>query len=146
MLILVRAIKQAYKNFRKDIIMDKATVTTLSNGIKIANFSSAHEFKFVDGSKLSACSDERCRNLMLKAVETEFKGGDWTDIKIRFDMTSQVLGALKDLDRDDSIDIILCPLPVMTALKDMHCVITKARGLRMADRVTKEIHIDRFCI
>ena len=36
----------------------KRHITTLTNGKKVANFSSPHEFKFTDGSILPAVSDE----------------------------------------------------------------------------------------
>ncbi len=45
----------------------------------------------------------------------------------------------------EDIDVVLVPFPVMTALKDAGISIGKARVIRVADRVTKMIHIDRFC-
>jgi len=131
--------------------MDQYTTATLSNGLRVANFSSNHPFKFVDGTELKPCSVDRCKALMLEVEEKEFKRSTtaWTDIRIQFNMNEAVLDALSVAQKDNDIDIVLCPLPVLTALKesDMYTGhIKKARGLRMADRITKEIHIDRFCI
>ncbi len=128
--------------------MDKYTTATLSNGIRIANFSSNHPFKFVDGTELKPCADNRCKALMLEVEETEFKCSHsaWTDIRIRFNMNKAVLKALMVAELDNDIDIVLCPLPVITALKESYIDLSKVRGLRMANRITKEIHIDRFCI
>lgn len=135
-------------------------VVELKSGLRVANFSSAHPFKFDTGEVLPACSEEVCRYLSLEAVEIELpnpKG--FTDIRLSFAMSVPVYDALQDLAEDEGVDIILVPLPVMTALKEeqsiwidegvpesLERILKKARVQRAADRVAKTIRSDRFCI
>jgi hypothetical protein len=128
--------------------MDKYTTVTLSNGIRVANFSSAHSFLFTDGTVLPACSEERCRALVLEATEVEFKNDKWTDIKLSFNLTMEVTQALCEIDKDEEVDICIVPLPVLKAVR-RHTIfrgLKKVRGIRVNDRVLKDVHIDKFCI
>jgi hypothetical protein len=123
-------------------------VVTLTNGVKVANFSSPHPFTFTDGTVLPACSAERAQATKLEAVEQESphptcKGV--VDIQLDWKITSYIFKELGKLDLREDVDVILVPFPVMTALKNAGIPIGKARVIRVADRVTKEIHIDRFC-
>jgi hypothetical protein len=75
-----------------------------------------------------------------------------TDIHLAWRMTREVFKALFALDAREDVDVVLVPFPVMTALKSHlresgvdEDAIGKARVIRVADRVSKEIHIDRFC-
>lgn len=125
---------------------DQYQLSTLSNGIRIANFSSAHSFEFTDGTILSACNSDRCKELMLTAEEIETKREKWTDIDLTFRMNAKVFTELERMEQRKDIDIILCPLPVLSALRNINHNLKKVRGLRMADRVNKLVHIDKFCI
>lgn len=119
---------------------------SLSNGLRVANFSSPHAFTFEDGSVLEACAPERAKALMLESVETEVQNpGGWVDISLEWKLSDEVSDALIELEQDDEVDIFLVPFPVMTALKEAGRDVGKARVIRVKDRVTKEIHIDRFC-
>ncbi len=121
-------------------------VVTLSNGLRVANFSSPHSFAFVDGRVLPACSKERAERLMLGALEHEEPGiKGTTDIVLEWAMSLSVEQELAVLQARRDIDVILVPLPVMTVVKDLELPIGKCRVIRVADRVTKTIHIDRFC-
>jgi len=131
---------------------------TLTNGLVVANFSSPHDFTFVDGSVLPACDPEHSKKMMLDAAEIETDGiKGTTDINIRWHINSVVYRALVEACLEDGVDIVLVPLPVMTAFKEFS---TRANGawdqqaelieqtircIRVADRITKTIHIDRFC-
>lgn len=134
-------------------------VVELKSGLRVANFSSAHPFTFDTGEVLPACSEEVCRYLSLEPVEFESpnpKG--FMDIRLWFLMHMPVYDALLALAEDEGVDVILVPLPVLTALKEERCVwmegvpdnlekiLSKARVQRAADRVTKTIRSDRFCI
>lgn len=149
----------------------KYPVTTLTNGLRVANFSSAHEYHFVDGSVLPACSAERCEWLSMEPVEVTApsKCGRWVDILIRFKVTPQVLAQLLIMQDDDAVDVVLAPRVVVEAvdgalvdgvlggesnsnfdtgplqLRAMNSL-TKLRTNRVADRVKKLNHIDRFCM
>ena len=46
-------------------------IITLSNGKKVANFSSPHPFTFTDGSVIPAVSNEESERLKVTFIETE---------------------------------------------------------------------------
>jgi hypothetical protein len=134
-----------------------ATKVTLSNGLRVANFSSPHPFTFWDETVLEACEEDRVRAMQLYAIEdtttTIIRGVEVTDIDLRFTITREIIHAICDLQAEDDVDIILVPLPVLKAMKAEHescpsagASLDKLRCIRVADRVTKEIHTDRFCI
>jgi hypothetical protein len=123
-------------------------VITLSNGVRVANFSSPHTFTFVDGRVLPACSAARAQETKLEAIErttANFHAIQALDIHLSWGMTNTIHRDLCALSVREDIDVVLVPFPVMTALKDAGIAIGKARVIRVADRVTKMIHIDRFC-
>lgn len=124
-------------------------IIRLSNGLKVANFSSAHPFIFEDGSKLPGCSDERCNLLSLTAEEVVRRSrcDRYNDIQLRYRMSDIVAEALLWADANDNVDIVIVPLPVLEAIKESHMFIAghKFRTCRVKDRVTKICHIDRFC-
>lgn len=135
-------------------------VVALSNGLRVANFSSPHPFTFVDGHVLPACAPERAQWLMLEAEETRVTnhitqrwghtnvGVPITDIILSWKLTPDVMAEVARLHEVEDIDIVLVPLPVMQALKEF-CPDTslykKCRVIRTADRVAKTIYIDKFC-
>ena len=83
---------------------------------------------------------------MLGTLEHEEPGlKGTTDIVLEWAMSVAVEAALSELEADPEIDLIVVPLPVLTVLKDFDRPIGKARVIRVADRVTKAIHIDRWC-
>lgn len=128
--------------------MEKAPIITLHNGVRIVNFSSPHPFNFVTGEILPGCSSERANHLMLQAEERLVSnGGGWKDMILKFNMSKNVWDELSKLNNDSNIDIILVPLPVMQAWKTANSNITgKLRTCRVADRVSKKIYSDIFCI
>lgn len=125
---------------------------TLKTGVCVANFSSPHSFTFDDGSVLEHCAPEMANALKLDAVEIEhrwpigFNSGLGVDVELSFKLTKEVAEALLELEHDPCVDIILVPLPVMTALKSADMPIGKARVCRVADRVTKVICSNKFCL
>lgn len=135
---------------------DDFPTVVLSNGIKVANFSSPHPFKFTDGSILEGCSAERAERLMLEAEELKTAGiKNSVDIELTFRLTVVVRSELFRLGAMEDVEIILVPLPVMTAWKAFYGqpsaqhyrkeVFDKIRCCRVADRMTKVIYADRFC-
>ena len=121
--------------------------TVLKNGVKVANFSSPHPFLFEDGTTLEACSPERAKELMLQAVETESPNeGGWTDINLEFRMTEAVALALDEVESDQEVQVLLVPLPVMTAIRSSGRKVGKARVIRVVDRVSKAISCNKFCV
>ena len=120
----------------------------LSNGLCVANFSSPHPFNFTDGSEIDPCTDERCNMGSLICNETEVPGiKGTTDLTITWETTPAVIDMIKVLEKDDEVDIVLVPFPVMTALKGKFDTLpSKVRVIRVADRISKKIHIDKFCV
>jgi len=119
---------------------------TLSNGVNVANFSSPHTFTFTDGTVLGACHPDRANWLMLISEEIESPGiKGTTDIELTFAMSEDVRQALDGLQKIEGIDIIVIPLPVMLAMTAAGMPLGKCRSIRMADRITKAVHTDRWC-
>jgi hypothetical protein len=120
--------------------------TKLSNGVTVANFSSPHAFVFTDGSILNPCHADRSKWLMLRADEVESPGiKGTTDIELTFVMSDEVQQAIEGLQKVEEIDIVIVPLPVMKSMVAAGLDIGKCRSIRMADRITKTTHIDRWC-
>ena len=125
-------------------------VITLDNGITIANWSSPHEFKFTTGEVLPACTPERVNAMSIDIDETVVSNKKWDDIKIKTSIPDVVRDDLKILQDNEDIDIILVPFMVLSAMKSLlmmkYPYFFKLRVIRVADRVTKEIYPDKFCI
>jgi len=132
--------------------MDKSIVT-LTNGLRVGNFSSPHPFNFVDGTVLPRASQEDAVLGKLDVEEIEQPGiKGTTDIDITFKMSTgcaALIFAWTQLAEQGEVDVVLIPLPVKQAMaaqldKPLHD--TPFRVIRVADRETKAIHIDRFCV
>ena len=125
-------------------------VITLDNGITIANWSSPHKFKFTTGEVLPACTPERVNAMSIDIDETVVSNKKWDDIKIKTSIPDVVRDDLKILQDNEDIDIILVPFMVLSAMKSLlmmkYPYFFKLRVIRVADRVTKEIYPDKFCI
>lgn len=132
----------------------KAKIVTLSNGKRVANFSSPHPFSFIDGTVLPAVSEEQARILSVKAIETELTGGD---INIRFELTQAVMAEMDywvGRSQDDDVDVVFCPLPMITAIRDYkgyygndgYLKASPFRTIRIEDRINKLISIDKQCL
>ena len=127
-------------------------VITLNNGIRICNFSSPHPFNFTTGEILPACDDKWANEMKLDIEEIEhhnpeeFQVGAWVDIELKINVPKNVREALYPLMHDDDFDIILVPHMVLQAMKNHPMITDKCRVIRCADRITKEIYSDKFCI
>ena len=130
-------------------------IVTLTTGLRVANFSSPHSFRFTDGSELGACSADRANLGKLNSVEVETDRGLWVDIDLEFKMSpecDEMLRAAWDRWTSGAVDVVIVPFPVLNALKadDDWCVDDDPkehpfRTIRSADRVTKLNHHNRFC-
>lgn len=130
----------------KDFIMMSAPKCHLVSGLVVANFSSPHPFTFTDGRVLGGCDAERSAALSLEQREVEHAQNGWIDVKLTFEMSPAVSDELNQLNADPSIDIVLVPFPVMGAIKAAGLPIGKFRVCRTADRQTKVVFADKFCI
>lgn len=125
---------------------------TLKNGLTVINFSSPHPFIFDDGSELPACSPERARQASLIPTETvvQDENGIQT-IELGFKMTNSMKTELEILSQKcNDRTVVLLPLPVLTALKELwekeRVINSPFRAVRMADRVNKIVCSNKFCI
>jgi hypothetical protein len=133
----------------EDVTIDSVPTCTLSNGLRVLNFSSAHQFNFADGTVLEACSAERSKWLAmdLKETETPSACGRFKMLSLTFSMSDAVQREV-DAMRDAQVDIVLCPLPLVELLRRQPQPTTGPifAGIRRTDRVNGLIHIDRFCV
>jgi len=128
-------------------------IITLSNGLRVANFSSNHEFKFVDGSILPAVSNELCTMLSMDTVEQVYNEdislNNFKTINLVFKPSIDVLNAWLI---ENAVDVVIVPLPVITMMRgsmnkdDNDLYYSPFRTIRVANRLTKSICIDKFCI
>lgn len=127
--------------------MTPMPVVTLSNGIRIANFSSPHPFIFEDGTILDGCTSDRVELGQLPVTEFESPGiKGTTDVLIDFNLNAECRYMIDLANKQEDVDIILIPFPLMQTLKAIGIKPAKLRVIRTKDRTTKEICIDRFCI
>ena len=121
-------------------------IVTLTSGLRVANFSSPHTFLFTDGTELPACTAERTNASKLDTIETEHAGIAGTiDIEIVFKLTDTVREEIAKA-QEAECDVVLVPFPLLTAMKAEGLDLGKCRVIRSADRITKAIHTDRFCV
>ena len=148
------------------------SIITLSNGKKVANFSSPHPFTFTDGSVIPAVSDEESVRLKVNFNEKIDTDGD---VELSFTLSDEVLMEmtywLKRYSRG-LVDVVFCPLPMITAIKDAmadydgvydlpdvlwtieaygnsnsHLLKDSPfRAIRMEDRIKKLVSIEKQCI
>jgi hypothetical protein len=125
-------------------------IVTLSNGKKVANFSSPHPFAFEDGSILNAVSDSMSEKLKITFIEEELEDGD---IKLSFKLSDNVKREMTEwklLYKDHLVDIIFCPLPMIVAIKEEFgegwLLNGPFRSIRVEDRIKKLVSINKQCI
>ena len=131
-------------------------ITTLKTEMRVANFSSPHPFTFTDGSVLPPVDNETANDLLLEAHEVRHSDRKRTKIKtisVLFELSEQVKDEIDywyTIWAMNKVDIVIVPLPVMQCLHDIwddkSIVKSPFRVVRMADRIKKVIHHDKFCI
>lgn len=131
-------------------IISPCPVITLSNGLRVANFSSPHPFNFVDGTVCPSCEADRVRagSLDREDVESPFPGlPGITAVIPKFKLNDVLREELRQLQLDKGIDVVLVPFPVIEAIREdgLYNELTKSATICVADRLTKAIFIDRFC-
>lgn len=142
--------------------VSSAPVVTLTNGLRVANFSSPHPFNFEDGTVLPACAPDRVAAGALERTDEERPWpGQVTPlcqdaivaVVPQFRLSEQVWQLLIELQADDSVDIVLIPFPVLEALRNtfdndgqsLLDTVSKCGTICVKDRQTKAIFINRFC-
>lgn len=126
----------------------KRHITTLTNGKKVANFSSPHEFKFTDGSILPAVSDELAEAYKVTFNEKMALTGD---VELSFTLNGMVKAEMHSWEQEYKrlhIDVVFCPLPMITALKEEGYDLKNSpfRSVRIEDRIKKLVSIHKQCV
>jgi hypothetical protein len=104
-------------NDRKSELLSR--IVTLSNGKRVANFSSPHEFVFTDGTVLPKVSDQESEFLKVTFIEKELTKGD---VRLSFKLSEQVMEELDlwvEIFIEAHVDVVFCPLPMITAIWDI---------------------------
>jgi hypothetical protein len=127
---------------------NKMETITLTNGKKVANFSSPHEFKFEDGTVLPAVSEEVSRSLSVDFIEKEDGNGD---IHLSFQLSLNCAIAVEEWEekwRNKEVHVVFCPLPMITALKANNYNLKNSpfRSIRVVDRISKLVSIHKQCL
>lgn len=127
-------------------------IVTLTNGKKVGNFSSPHPFTFTDGSILPAVSNEEAEKLavVFNEIPRSYLSGD---IELTFDLSKDIVLTMLYwyvLWTKEEVDVVFCPLPMLTALKENYPKFdlghSPFRSIRINDRINKLVCIDKQCI
>lgn len=131
-------------------------ILSLSNDKKVANFSSPHAFTFEDGFVLQAQPNWVAEKLKVTFNESLDDDGDVT---LSFTLSDGVMDQMiiwMDYYTRNMIDVVFCPLPMITAIKEMltnnqelpfgSLKHSPFRAIRVTDRITKKISISKQCI
>jgi hypothetical protein len=123
-------------------------IITLTNGKRVANFSSPHPFTFEDGSVLPAVSDEEANALAINFIEKDLGNGD---IELEFKIPVTVWDKVhywRNLWHTGEVDIVFCPLPMIISMKEAGYSVQTSpfRAVRMEDRIKKLVSIHKQCL
>jgi len=129
----------------------KREIITLTNGKRVANFSSPHPFTFTDGSVLAAVTDAQSKWLQVTFHETELN--DKGDVSLDFTLSAQVLAEMeiwKERHYREEVDVVFCCLPMITAIDRIfgrdYLLASPFRAVRMEDRIKKHLSINKQSI
>jgi len=139
---------------------NRLKVVRLSNQLIVGNFSSPHQFTFDDGTVLDAVSDYDSMRLKVNFIEEILpspigvKRIDieqmWTDVSLSFELSEEVYNEIdiwQKMWQHNDVDIVLCPLPMIQALKkELIIKDTPFRAVRMKDRIKKTVSCNTFTI
>ena len=125
----------------------------LSNGLRVANWSSNHWFTFEDGTRLPPCRKQRSEDLGLdmKEYATISECGRYHNLKLQVDLST---AAYNDLmytcvsAAQMNMDIVIVPFRVLELLKKLFVTSRNVpfRTIKHTNRTDKICHIDKFCI
>jgi hypothetical protein len=130
------------------------SIVPLKNGKRIANFSSPHPYTFDDGTRLDACDKKEAGLFKVQFRERVVKDvRDITAIEMDFMLSKALLSRMnmwEQLYNEKKVDLVLCSLPLLTALKKIldtkELMKMPFRGIRTKDRTKKVLLTDRFVI
>lgn len=122
-------------------------IITLSNGKRVGNFSSPHPFTFVDGNVLPAVTENDAKRLQVEFIE--YKLNDKGDVSLKFNLSADIRWEMDNWIMSE-VDVVFCPLPMITALVETKgrewLLRSPFRAIRMEDRIKKLVSITKQCI
>lgn len=139
-------------------------IVTLSNGLRVGNFSSPHSFEFEDGTILPACSNERAEDMKVEFIQSIACKSDgrqvsdkYTTLRLSFLIPDKLRNAIMDTlfeskhEPDPQYDILIVPLVMLNAMEHDHAfrdriIESPFRVIRMVSRTDKRVCIDKFCV
>jgi len=138
-------------------------VVRLSNQLLVGNFSSPHAFTFDDGTVLDAVSDYDSMRLKVDFNETivddhiirHHENSQYiSTVTLNFTLSDEVKREMEvwmKMYQHNDVDIVLCPLPMIQALKaeglvNGWIVNSPFRAVRMKDRILKTVSCNTFTI
>lgn len=134
----------------------KERIRTLSNGLRVANFSSPHHFEFTDGTELPRVSKSTVERLSLKITEFPLQTRTMNqttvqDIRVEFNLTPEIRSEMRkweNLWTDNLVDVVIIPLPMLKAMQEENPTDNQTifRCIRLASREDKIVEIDKFTL
>lgn len=128
-------------------------IIRLANGVSVANFSTAHDFRFDCGAVLPGVDPAECRKYSINIFEdghTE-PAGRFQNITIQPRLTEEVrqkMAQYQSMWQLGDVDVVICPLVMMSAMKEegYNVLDSPFRSIRQKDRLTREVWSSKFCI
>jgi hypothetical protein len=139
----------SYREYHFNKVKERESrIITLSNGKKVANFSSPHPFTFEDGTILPPVSNDEAERLKIDFIENVDDDGD---VSLTFELGSDVIqdmGFWEELHQSGVVDIVFCPLPMITAMhvQGIDVKVSPFRAVRIQDRIKKLVSINKQCL
>lgn len=133
-------------NMSNEEELSQAPVTTLNNGIRVANFCDANVIIFTDGNVLAACDHDRAVDLEPRHRVTAGVGKkNSLDLHTSYDANPIIQDEMRALDGRNDVDIVLVSIPVMEALREWGYDLAKSKArTKVIDKITKTVRIDQF--
>lgn len=125
-------------------------IVKLSNGKRVANFSSPHAFAYEDGTILPAVSNCEAERLKVTFHENIAENGD---VELSFSLSEAVwleMNEWQSLWGCGIVDVVVVPLPMITAIRAefgldwLKC--SPFRAIRMENRIEKLVSITKQCL
>ena len=127
----------------------ESRIFELKSGLRVANFSSPHPFRFTDGTVVPAVNDDTANRLMLdveERLQPERDRSKFCTVKLDWNLSESVADEIDywfTFFAMKKVDVVIVPLPVMTALhsvwNEKDIIKSPFRVIRVRDRITKTI-------
>ena len=136
--------------------ISKYPVVTLKSGLRVANFSSDHPYKFTDGSYLAPCDKKRAVALKLDILEhlIEEDRRGFKSVRLQIKLLPLVEYEIQRVHEDSEVDIAIAPLMIMEACRELPIYRSANFKMRSIRHESKKLHghspplclTDKFCL